>query len=406
VNGTATLKQDAKIIGLVALAHGLSHFYQIATAVVFPLIKDDLGVSYAALGATVALYYVVSGICQTLAGFAVDKLGARRVLFFGLTLSASGALLAGLAHSYEMLVLAALVGGLGNSVFHPCDFSILNARVGKERLGYAFSWHGIAGFLGYAAAPSYAIGMVGAVGWRGALIGASLLGLAGIVFLILHRDRLYVEPADARRTVAKGGLAEDIKVLTSAPILMCFAYFVLISVGFIAIQNFGVATLIQLYGASAPLASATLTAYLLGAAAGIFTGGFLAVRTTRHDLVAVSGMSASAILMFTIASQWLPAAALPALFAAMGFTGGMTNPSRDMIVRTTTPPGSTGKVYGFVYSGLDVGSMVTPVYFGWLLDRGFASAVFFSVVVSTALTVGTVLQLPGASRRAAAIRGS
>ena len=406
MNKVNSLNQDIRIIGLVALAHGLSHFYQIATAVVFPLIKDDLGVSYAALGATVAIYYVVSGICQTLAGFAVDKLGARRVLFFGLTLSASGALLAGLAHSYEMLVVAALVGGLGNSVFHPCDFSILNARVGKERLGYAFSWHGIAGFLGYAAAPSYAIGMVGAVGWRGALIGASLLGLAVIVFLILHRDRLYVEPADARRAQAKGGLADDIKVLTSTPILMCFAYFILISVGFIAIQNFGVATLIQLYGASAQLASATLTAYLLGAAAGIFTGGFLAVRTTRHDLVAVSGMSASAVCMFVIASQWLPAAVLPMLFGAMGFTGGMTNPSRDMIVRTTTPPGATGKVYGFVYSGLDVGSMVTPVYFGWLLDRGFASAVFFSVVVSTALTVGTVLQLPGASRRAAAIRGS
>ena len=401
-----TLRTDVRIIGLVALAHGLSHFFQIATAVVFPLIKDDLGVTYAQLGATVALYYTVSGIFQTVAGFAVDRLGARRVLFFGLALSASGALLAGLAQSYPMLVLAALVGGLGNSVFHPCDFSILNARVGKEHLGYAFSWHGIAGFLGYAAAPSYAIGMVGAVGWRGALLGAAALGLGVITFLVVQRAALYVEPADSRRTAAHGGFASDLRVLGSAPILMCFAYFILIAVGFIAIQTFGVATMISLYGASAPLASAALTAYLLGASAGIFTGGFLAVRTNRHDLVAVGGMAASASIMFVIASQWLPAAALPVLFAATGFCGGLTNPSRDMIVRSTTPPGATGKVYGFVYSGLDVGSMLTPVYFGWLLDRGFASAVFFSVVVSTVLTIGTVLQLPGAGRRAAAIRGS
>src|SRR5436190_8244694 len=388
-----TLKQDAKIIGLVALAHGLSHFYQIATAVVFPLIKDDLGVSYAALGATVALYYAVSGICQTLAGFAVDRLGARPVLFFGLAFSASGALLAGLAQSYEMLAMAALVGGLGNSVFHPCDFSIMNARVGKERLGYAFSWHGIAGFLGYAAAPTYAIGMVGAFGWRGALLGAAALGAIVIAFLVLQRGALYVEPADARRSATQGGLADDLKVLGSAPILMCFGYFVLIAVGFIAIQTFGVATMISLYAASAQIASAALTAYLLGAAAGIFTGGFLAVRTHRHDLVAVGGMAASATIMFVIASTLLPAAALPALFAATGFMGGLTNPSRDMIVRSTTPAGATGKVYGFVYSGLDVGSMLTPVYFGWLLDRGYASAVFFSVVVTTALTFGTVLQL-------------
>src|SRR3989304_10480243 len=100
-----TLRRDVRVIGLVALAHGLSHFFQIATAVLFPLIKDDLGVSYTALGATVALYYIVSGICQTLAGFAVDRYGARRVLFSGLVLAVAGALLAGLARSYEMLVL-------------------------------------------------------------------------------------------------------------------------------------------------------------------------------------------------------------------------------------------------------------------------------------------------------------
>lgn len=401
-----TLNGDIRIIGLVALAHGLSHFFQISTAVVFPLIKDDLGVSYAALGATVALYYTVSGVFQTVAGFAVDRFGARRVLFCGLVLSACGALLAGLSQSYAMLAAAALVGGTGNSVFHPCDFSILNARVGKQRLGYAFSWHGIAGFLGYAAAPTYAIAMVGAFGWRGALLGAAALGLCVIAFLASQRGALYVEPADARRAHVRGGFTEDLRLLASAPILMCFGYFLLIAVGFIAIQTFGVATMIALYGASTQLASAALTAYLLGASAGIFTGGFLAVRTSRHDLVAVGGMAASATVMFVIASAWFPAGTLPVLFALMGFMGGMTNPSRDMIVRSTTPPGSTGKVYGFVYSGLDVGSMLTPVYFGWLLDRGHASAVFFTVVATAALTIGTVLQLPGASRRAAAIRGS
>src|SRR5262245_8250211 len=248
-----TLKADVRIIGLVALAHGLSHFFQMATAVVFPLIKDDLDVSYAALGATVALYYTMSGVFQTVAGFAVDKLGARKVLFFGLILSASGALLAGLSHNYPMLVLAAFVGGIGNSVFHPCDFSILNARVGKERLGHAFSWHGIAGFLGYAAAPTYAIGMVGSFGWRGALLGAAALGFALIAVFALQRDARYVEPADARRAQARGGFAEDLKTLGSAPILMCFGYFLLLAVGFIAIQTFGVATMISLYGASAQL---------------------------------------------------------------------------------------------------------------------------------------------------------
>ena len=388
---THALRQDARVIGLVALAHGLSHFYQIATAVLFPLIREDLGVSYAALGATIALYYVVSGICQTLAGFAVDRFGARRVLFGGLLLCVAGTLLAGVARNYEMLVAAALIAGLGNSVFHPSDFAILNARVNPVRLGYAFSWHGIAGFLGYAAAPAFCTAMAGAFGWRAALLAAAAIGAVIVVFLAAQHEQLHVPPAAARRGA---DLAADLRVLASAPVLMCFGYFVFIAVGFIAIQNFGVATLIALYGTSAAFASAALTAYLIGAAAGIFTGGFVAARFQRHDLVAVAGMLVSALLVFLLAAAWMPAGLLTALLAVTGFASGVTNPSRDLIVRANTPAGATGKVYGFVYSGLDVGSMLTPVLFGWLLDRGQPAAVFYAVVLATALTIVTVLQLP------------
>ena len=395
VSESQTLGQSARIIGLVALAHGLSHFYQISTAVVFPLIKDDLQVSYALLGATVALYYTVSGVFQTLSGFAVDRFGARRVLFLGLALSTAGAVLAGTAHSYAQLLVAALVGGIGNSVFHPCDFSILNARVDKRRLGYAFSWHGIAGYLGYALAPVYSVGMAAAFDWRGALLGAAALGAVVILFLALHRDWIYVEPADRRREAGHGGLAADMKVLASLPVLMCFGYFIFIAVGFVAMQNFGISTMVMLYGASPALASAALTAYLVGGAAGIFTGGFVAVRWSRHDLVAAIGLTIAAGFMFVLASGWVPAAMLPVFLACSGFSSGLTNPSRDLIVRAATPPGSTGKVYGFVYSGLDVGSMVTPVFFGWLLDRGQPDAVFYTVVLALGLTIAMVLNLPG-----------
>ena len=386
------LRQDVKVIGLVALAHGLSHFFQIATAVLFPLIKDDLGVSYTALGATVALYFTVSGICQTLAGFAVDRFGARRVLFFGLVLAVAGALVAGLAQNYSMLVAAAVVGGLGNSVFHPVDFSILNARVTVRRLGYAFSWHGVAGYLGYAAAPAYGIAMASAFGWRGALLGAAAIGAAVVLLLALQRGSLHVEPADARR--APAGLGADLRVLAQLPVVMVFGYFVMLGVAFIGIQTFGIAAMLSLYGVNVALASAALTAYLVGGAAGIFSGGFVAVRATRHDLVAVSGMAASAALFSVLATGWLPGTLLPLLLGAAGFTSGLTNPSRDLIVRGATPAGATGKVYGFVYSGLDVGSMVTPVIFGWLLDRGEPAVVFYAVVGVLVLSILTVLRLP------------
>lgn len=382
------LRRDVKLIGLVALAHGLSHFYQIATAVLFPLIKDDLGVSYTALGATVALYYIVSGICQTLAGFAVDRFGARRVLFTGLILAVGGALLAGLARNFAMLVLAAAVGGLGNSVFHPVDFSILNARVSKERLGYAFSWHGIAGYLGYAAAPAYGIAMATSFGWRGALLGAAAIGALVVAALATQRDTLQAAPARAQHGVPA------LAALGQLPVLMCFAYFVMLGVAFIGVQTFGITAMVGLYGVSFALASTALTSYLIGGATGILCGGFVAVRATRHDLVAVCGMCASALQFFALAAGAVPAALLPLVMATAGFTGGLTNPSRDLIVRAATPVGSTGKVYGFVYSGLDVGSMVTPVVFGWLLDRGQPAAVFYAVVGVLVVSIFTVMRLP------------
>lgn len=383
------LRRDVKVIGLVALAHGLSHFFQIATAVLFPLIKDDLGVSYTALGATVGLYYAVSGVCQTLAGFAVDRFGARKVLFTGLALAVAGAALAGLAQNYPMLLGAAVVGGLGNSVFHPVDFSILNARVSRHRLGYAFSWHGIAGYLGFAAAPAYGIAMATAFDWRAALLGAAAIGAAVTAILAAQGGELEAAP------VRSHAGAPGVRALAQAPVLMCFAYFVMLGIAFIAIQTFGISAMVSLYGVNVALASAALTAYLIGGATGIFCGGFAAVRFARHDRVAIAGMASSAALVFVLASAWLPGAALPLLLGAAGFAGGCTNPSRDLIVRAATPAGSTGKVYGFVYSGLDVGSIAAPVAFGRLLDRGEPAAVFYAVVVVLALSIFTVLRLTG-----------
>ena len=387
------LRRDARVIGLVGVGHGVSHFYQLILPPLFPLMKDDLGVSYAALGFVIAVYYVVSGVCQFLAGFAVDRFGARRVLSAGMVLCVLGALLAGLTRSYELLVVAAVIGGVGNSVFHPSDFAILNGRVSQARLGYAFSWHGVAGFFGYAAAPGFAVGVAAAAGWHHALVLAAAMGAAFLVVMWFLRDDLYVAPAE--RPAAGGrGLADDFAVLASKPVLMCFFYFVLVSVAFIAMQGFGVSALVSLYEMPVAVASAALTAYLFASAGGIFVGGIVATKASRHNVVAACGMSTSALAVAVVTLAPLPPAAVPVFLAIAGFAGGMTNPSRDLIVRQTTPPGSTGKVYGFVYSGIDVGSMVMPVLFGWMLDQSMPRGVFLVMVLALAMTVGTVLTLP------------
>jgi MFS transporter, FSR family, fosmidomycin resistance protein len=392
-----TSASDAVVIALVALAHGSSHFFQIILAPLFLLIKDDLGVSYAALGFVMTLFYAVSAVCQPLAGFVVDRYGARAVLIAGVGLLAAGTLLQGMADSYAMLVAGALVAGTGNSVFHPADFSILNSRVAAARLGHAYSAHGIAGSLGYAVSPIFSGGLGAAFGWHVPLFAGAAFGLALFLVLLANARRLHVvreSPAEARKPAAR-----DMRVLLAVPVVMCFLYFAVYAAGLTGLQNFSVAAMTVQYGVATTLAAAALTAYMVGSAGGIFAGGFIATRASRHALVAATGLACGALFFLILALGVLPGAALPACFALAGFSLGATGPSRDLIVRSATPPGATGRVYGFVYSGLDFGSLTTPAFFGWLMDHGLPQGVFYVVFGLTLAAMLTVLQLP--ARRAA-----
>jgi len=381
--------RDARVIGSVGVAHGVSHFYQLALAPFFPAIVSELGVSYTALGFAITLMYAISGVCQPLAGFVVDRFGGHRVLVAGLVLGGAGAALAGLAPNYPMLLVAVAIGALGNSVFHPADFSILNHSVSDRRIGRAFSVHGVFGSLGYALAPAVAVPLSLAFGWRGALLAMGSVGLLVALGILLQREILSTGHASREGEAPPQPLAAG--ALFQTPVLLCFGFFVLFAMALIGQQTFLVATLGTLYGVGMEHGQLILTTLLIGSASGVLFGGVLADRTSRHDLVATIGLLAGASVALALATGTVP---VPLLIFALGFSGfamGATNPSRDMLIRAVTPRGSSGRVYGFVYSGLDIGSALTPVIFGWLLDHGEPQAIFVAVGIALALAVVTVI---------------
>src|SRR5687767_1222334 len=375
----------------------MSHFFQLLLAPLFPFIKDELGVSYAALGFLVAVFYAISGVVQPLAGFVVDRYGARSVLLAGVALFIAGILVQATATSYAMLAAGAALGGLGNSVFHPADFAILNARVSAPRLGYAFSAHGVVGYVGYAIAPLFSVAIGAAYGWRAALLAGAILGVALLVLLALHARYLHIDLKPRKHSIRT-----EASVLFTAPVVLCFVYFAVFAAGLTGLQSFGVSAMIEQFGIAATAASSALTAYLVSAAIGILAGGFVAARVTLHDLIAAGGMAINALAVLLIAMNQIPVALLPAALALAGFASGMVAPSRDLIVRASTPPGAAGRVFGFVYSGLDVGSLATPVFYGWMLDHSLPHGVFYTVFAFTAAASLTVLHLPG--RRPIALR--
>ncbi|HSD40596.1 MAG TPA: MFS transporter [Burkholderiales bacterium] len=386
----ASFRADAKVISLVGLAHGLSHFFQLVLPPLFPIVKDEFGVSYAALGAVMAVFYSVSGIAQTAAGFLVDRLGARVILLAGMVLVAAGAILTGLAPSFPWLFVAAAVGGLGNSVFHPADFALLNAKVSPSRLGHAFGVHGIVGNVGWIVAPVFVFPIAQAYGWRVALVAAGVVGLVAFGVLATQRDLGGAKLRPHAAAKGGGGLRADVDLLLSWPILTCFAFFALYAITLIGFQTFSTAALTQLYGVPLVVATTALTAFLVGGAVGILAGGFIAAHTDRHTLVTVAGMLIPALLAFVIATGTLPGGSLVAVMTMAGFGFGAMGPSRDIIVRGIAPEHARGKVYGFVYSGLDVGGLVGPLLFGSFLDHGRPAWVFVGAAVIMLLAIFTV----------------
>ena len=385
-------RQDAAVITLIAVAHGTSHFFQLMLPPLFPWLMKDFSLSYTQAGLLMTTFFVISGVGQALAGFAVDRVGAFRVLLFGVTALVLSALMLSVSSSYTMLLATAALAGTGNSIFHPADFTILNHRVGQARLGHAFSMHGLGGNLGWAAAPMVMAGLASTLGWHAAGLAAAAVGIAVLGALWLSRRTL----EDATEDVAAdhaGAIAPAVATgyfafLSSGPVWLSFAFFLVTTMAFGILQNYAPAILSHVYGVSLVLANAGLTAYLLGSGAGMIVGGFLA---ERGDRLVAAALGFAAIMSTVLASGVMPSLALWPLMAAMGFGVGMAGPGRDLLVRRAATSrfgrGSFGRVYGFVYSGLDTGQALSPVLFGPLLDAGH----FRHALIAVALLQGSGL---------------
>lgn len=397
-------RHDAEVIGLVGLAHGTSHFYHLLIPPLFPWLMRDFGLSFTEVGALMSVFFVVSGLGQAAAGFVVDRVGARPVLFAGLALLSVSAVALGAATSFAGLAIAAAVAGLGNSVFHPSDFTLLNHNVAPSRLGHAFSVHGLVGNLGWAAAPVFMVGIASLASWQVAAFAASLVGALVLVVLWLRRASLRDAP---RAHPAIGGQStRHFEFLGSSAVWLCFAFFFLTTMAFGVLQNYSPAIFERIYAMPLALATAGLTAYLLGSAAGMVLGGFLAARTSGNDRLIAVALGASALVALVLALGWAGSAAVLPLMAVMGLGVGVAGPNRDLLVRKAAMSrfGKTsfGRVYGFVYSGLDVGLALSPLVIGPLMDAGRFQAALVIVAVLQLAALSTALRVGVGARREAA----
>ena len=398
------LRQDAKVIGLVGVAHGVSHFSHLILAPLFPWLKDAFNLSYAELGFLMTVFFIVSGVGQALAGFVVDRIGARAVLFSCIAFLGLSAVLLSMANSYPMLLAGSMLAGLGNSVFHPADFTILNKRVSQPRLGHAFSVHGISGNLGWAAAPVFLTTLAGLYDWRTALMAAACIPFVLIILLWMYRDVLHTEAVHAAKHEAGASAQHDNALLgfmRLPAVWMCFAFFFITAIALGGIQSFSSVSLHDIYGMSLALATTAYTAYMLASAAGMVLGGFLGSRSKRHERTIALAFAISGVTALVIAAGIVPTALAVVLMGVIGFGAGVAGPSRDLLIRAAAPKNATGRVYGVVYSGLDIGLASGPLLFGALMDAHHPSWVFVLIGVFQAMAILTALNVGSNTARRA-----
>jgi MFS family permease len=399
MNSNSPVRADVAVIALVGVAHATSHLFHLLLPPLFPLLMPDFGFGYTEAGFLMTVFFAISGMGQAFAGIVVDRYGARRVLMAGVSLLAASGVVLSVAVNYPMLALAVALAGMGNSIFHPADFSLLNKKVSPGRLGYAFSVHGLAGNLGWAIGAAISGMALAWAGWRVAGVVAALVALCTVAALQMARSLL---DDDVARTGAGAATAGATFSFLGVPVIwLAFAFFFLVTAAFGGLQSFSAPVLGGIYGLSPTAGVAALTGYLLGSAAGMVAGGFVAVRVHAHDRAVGAALTVAAVFASVLASGLPPMWSVMPLMVGIGVGVGLAGPSRDLLVRrvaTDSVAGGNaspafGRVYGFVYSGLDVGLALGPLAFGALLDAGGRNGVLPGVAVLQVLAVLTVLSM-------------
>ena len=391
---------DVRVIGLISLAHGSSHFFHLVLPPMFPWLKNAFALSYAELGLLMSIFFVVSCVVQAASGFLVDRIGARPVLFVGVALLSLAGLTYSQSNSYSMLILGAVIAGLGNGVFHPVDYTLINHKISPPNLPYAYSMHGVTGYLGWAAAPAFMVAIAELSDWRIAFLSAAALEALVLLILWLNKSQLvddvkerHAQTHAAAQAMGPGSSESTFAFLKLPAVWLCWIFFFFSMASTSSLQSFAPSALFQVYQIPIDVGSYFITLLALGSAGGVLFGGYLAAKLQAPERIVSSCLSVTVLMCFLLATGLVSTEIIPLIFFALGFGYGVVAPSRDLLVKLATPKGVSGRVYGIVYSGIDLGAALGPFIFGFFMDAGLPKALFVGIALFQLTLIPTVFKV-------------
>ncbi len=382
---------ERRIVGVVGIAHFYSHFFFLAIPLMFPILHDVYQVGYVELGIGYTVFSGTSLLFQTPIGFFVDRYGARSVLIAGVALESAVLVLFGVFQTYTSYLVLMCLGGLANSVFHPCDYSILTRSVRREKLGKAFSFHTFCGQSGSVVAPVVILMISAGVLWNHVLIVCGAFGSLIVLTLILaFRKVNFSQQPESANVVGKG--QSSFRLLFSLPVLLGWLFFCGFAMSSTGLYEFSVVAFTEIYDSPLAHAGFVVWIFLAADAVGILCAGFVAHRWERHEVVVSACFLIVAFCMFFITFVPMPLFVLAIPMTIAGFFYGFIAPSRDIIISSLAPAKDMGKVFGTVTTGFNAGGMLGPPLFGFLLDLGHPYSIFWGAGVISLLTILTLVR--------------
>lgn len=380
-------RREVKVVGLLSFAHFFSHFYMIALAPLYPLIQPELGASWTEIGFAIAAFALFTGILQTPMGFLVERIGGRAVLIFGLFVIASAMSLIGFVTSLWQLMVLMSIAGIGNSVFHPADYSIISSTVAEKRLGKAFSYHTFGGSIGMVVSPIIMVALSALFGWRMAISTVGIVGLGLAVIIVLASGVI----GDGGKSIKKVGAGPAWRALvTSRPIRLFFVFGVFAAAANSGIVNFSVKAFQDIYGIELAAAAVALTVYQACSMACVLPGGLAADRSRYQDVILIVGFGLTGVFVVLAGIGILPFWLAVIMLGMAGGMRGFINASRDVSVRHAAGDLPVGTVFAWVTTGFLIGQSIGPAIYGVLLDLGEPTIVFWASGVFSLLAVSTV----------------
>jgi predicted MFS family arabinose efflux permease len=307
-------------------------------------------------------------------------------------------------------VLGAIIAGCGNGVFHPVDYTLINHKISPPNLPYAYSIHGVTGYIGWAAAPAFMVAITTIADWRIAFLSAAVVEALILVILWLNRARL-IDDVQARRDESEashqasnpdGAPMSTFSFLKLPVVWLCWIFFFFSMAATTGLQSFAPTALFEIYEIAVSSGNYYLTLMSLGGAGGMLLGGYLATKLKVPERIITGCFAVNMTMGLLLATGSVPVDWIVLAFIVIGLGLGIAAPSRDLMVRSATPSGSSGRVYGIVYSGIDLGAAMSPLIFGIFLDVGLPKLLFVGValiqlmIILTGFKVATITSVKSA----------